>query len=207
MIRKMYTPVTFRHYEGYGYGWYVGFYEFEENGKKVNYFQHSGGMPGHTSLITRLPDDDYFIVLLNNTGHTKLKLINYQIIRILYGYDWKMKNDLTVELNNCKNTKEIDKLKKEFYENEENYFESENHLGGLVYQKITSGKYETGQAIFNFGMELYPNSQSLLYSIAESYYKTGKHKLAKEYFKKLADMLPENRRVIRRLKLINELLK
>lgn len=139
MTIKMFTPVTFRHYEGYAYGWYVGFYEFNETQQQINYHQHSGGLPGHTTLITRLPDEDYFIVLLNNTGYAKLELINYEIIRSLHGYEWEMRKDLCVELNKCVNLSQVKKIKKDFYANEDDYFESGNQISGLGYQKITGG--------------------------------------------------------------------
>jgi len=162
MKRKMFTPVTYRHYEGYGYGWYIGFYEFEEKNQKINYQQHTGGMPGHTSLITRCPDEGYTIILLNNTGHSKLELINYELLKILKGYDWTMRKDLAVELSKCTTRSEIDQIKKDFYANEEGYFEAENQLCGLVYQTILNNKKDLAESIFEFGLELYPGSQRII---------------------------------------------
>ncbi len=161
LTQLMFTPVTYRHYEGYGYGWYIGHYEFAENGKRIYYQQHSGGMPGHTSLITRIPEKELTVVLLNNTGHARLELINYEMLRIIEGFQWEMRKSLGVELNRCQTVEQIRQVEKEFYINEEAYFEGENELCGLVYNKLRAGENELGEAIYRFAIDLYPNSVSL----------------------------------------------
>jgi tetratricopeptide (TPR) repeat protein len=194
MTIKMFTadPATQRYYEGYGYGWYVGYYEFEENNFKINYHQHSGGMPGHTSLITRLPGQDYYIVLLNNTGHAMLELINYEIIRVLFGFNWVMPKDLAVTLDQCHSIHLIDSIMNDFHSDEDKYMISDNDLGGLCYKKIRSGKDELAMAIYKSGLEYFPQSIKLNSLLAEAFFEEGEYGKAEKYYLEVLKVLPDN---------------
>ncbi|HKJ47438.1 MAG TPA: serine hydrolase domain-containing protein, partial [Christiangramia sp.] len=50
------------------YGWFVGDQKFGQENDSVFTTVHSGGINGYNALITRIPEDDALIVLLNNTG-------------------------------------------------------------------------------------------------------------------------------------------
>lgn len=132
-----------------------------------NYFQNTSqpktkaGKPGHTSLITRIPDEELCIILLNNTGHAKLELINYEILKILNGLDWTMKKNLAVELDKCHTAMDIEEVRKKFFENEDDYFDGENELCGLLYQRISKGEMQMADAIYNFALELYPDAEAI----------------------------------------------
>lgn len=66
----------------YAYGW--GISTQTAGSKSLNIIGHGGGINGFNTLITRLIDDRHLIVLLNNTGGTKLGEMSREITNILY---------------------------------------------------------------------------------------------------------------------------
>jgi CubicO group peptidase (beta-lactamase class C family) len=82
--------------QNYGYGWQTG----QFFGKK--YVKHSGGYPGYMSEFIYYPDENIFIVLLNNFGTygQNIWAVGMGISSIIFGlpYDnWKLRNEVTVE--------------------------------------------------------------------------------------------------------------
>ena len=80
----------------YGLGWMSG----EFFGKK--YVRHSGGYPGFMSEFVYYPDEDLFIILLNNFGDygQNVWATAMGISLIVFGlpYDnWKLRNEVTVD--------------------------------------------------------------------------------------------------------------
>lgn len=75
----------------YAYGWRVSKILPPKSKDSLNIISHGGGINGFNSLITRLIDDKYFIILLDNTSGNgpwdleNIKRINSGIINILYG--------------------------------------------------------------------------------------------------------------------------
>ena len=71
---------------GYGYGWLIE--EADQPGESdepLEIIGHGGGIPGFSTLIQRIPADRHLVVLLNNTGGTKLGEMATKIREILYG--------------------------------------------------------------------------------------------------------------------------
>ncbi len=66
----------------YGYGWTIN--TQTAGSKSINIVGHGGGINGFNTLITRLVADRHLIVLLNNTGGTKLGEMSREITNILY---------------------------------------------------------------------------------------------------------------------------
>jgi hypothetical protein len=69
----------------YAYGWGVRKILLAESKDSLQVISHGGGINGFNTLITRLVDDKYLIVLLNNTGGTALNKMSIGITNILYG--------------------------------------------------------------------------------------------------------------------------
>lgn len=70
---------------GYGFGLEVG--QVRIDGVAHDYIGHTGAYPGFHSLYAWFPQTDRFIVILNNTGRTKLVFFRGEIIKILEGGD------------------------------------------------------------------------------------------------------------------------
>lgn len=68
----------------YAYGWFVGSQALGSTQDKVPAISHEGGINGFNTLEVRLVGDKNLIVLLNNTGGTRLDEMAKNIAAILY---------------------------------------------------------------------------------------------------------------------------
>ncbi len=86
LLKKKYKKIMFTPFlKNYAYGWII---TKDPSSKKA--ILHGGGINGFNTILVRLVEDRHFIVLLNNTGGTKLNDMAKNINRILY--------DIPVEL-------------------------------------------------------------------------------------------------------------
>jgi CubicO group peptidase (beta-lactamase class C family) len=69
---------------GYAYGWGVTKLPLGDSKETVSTVSHEGGINGFNTDIVRLPDNKGLIVLLNNTGGTRLGQMSRAIAAILY---------------------------------------------------------------------------------------------------------------------------
>ncbi len=83
---KAYTPVK----NNYGYGWGI---DSVEGKRRVG---HSGGIPGFSTNIARVPEDDICIVLLSNASDGTLHDITTSIFAILYNKAYELPKERTV---------------------------------------------------------------------------------------------------------------
>jgi CubicO group peptidase (beta-lactamase class C family) len=65
---KIFTPGQ----ANYGYGWFIQKAPVGPLKAERTILQHGGGIPGFSSLIVRVPEEQLLIVLLNNTGGAPL---------------------------------------------------------------------------------------------------------------------------------------
>jgi CubicO group peptidase (beta-lactamase class C family) len=68
----------------FAYGWNVGELTLDGAIASKRYMATNGEINGFNAALLRLPDDQHFVVLLNNTGETNLFDIASNIVRILY---------------------------------------------------------------------------------------------------------------------------
>jgi CubicO group peptidase (beta-lactamase class C family) len=76
----MFKPVL----NNYAYGWAVPTAKIGNTQDTVSVVAHGGGINGFNTVITRQVDDRHLIVLLNNTGGTRLDEMTRAIMGILY---------------------------------------------------------------------------------------------------------------------------
>lgn len=82
----MFTPFL----ENYACGWGVGKLVLSPGSDSLTIIAHGGGINGFNTLITRMVDDQHLVVLLNNTGGTKLNDMNSAIRAILYDLPYEL---------------------------------------------------------------------------------------------------------------------
>ncbi|MDP4262579.1 MAG: serine hydrolase [Bacteroidota bacterium] len=82
---KAYTPVK----NQYGYGWSI---DSIEDRRRVS---HAGGIPGFTTNIARVPEDDVCVVLLSNASDNTLGEMTQRIFAILYGKGYELPKERT----------------------------------------------------------------------------------------------------------------
>jgi CubicO group peptidase (beta-lactamase class C family) len=81
-----YTPVK----NNYGYGWGI---DSIDGRRRVS---HGGGIPGFVTNISRVPQDDIFIVLLSNASDPTLQDVTGNIYAVLYGKPYEIPKEKTV---------------------------------------------------------------------------------------------------------------
>src|SRR6185436_8340738 len=73
----------------YAYGWVIRKAPLGAGGEPVTIIQHDGGINGFNTTIIRMPESKNLIVMLNNTGGTKLGEMSQKISAILFGKPYK----------------------------------------------------------------------------------------------------------------------
>jgi len=96
LLSDKYKDIMFKPFlNNYAYGWRVRKILLAESEDSLQVISHGGGINGFNTLITRLVDDKYFIVLLDNAGGNPpwdladLNRMNIGIINILYGKSYE----------------------------------------------------------------------------------------------------------------------
>lgn len=95
LLSKKYQDIMFEPYIGafggmgkYAYGWVVFEIPVADSGKAIKAVSHGGTVFGKEALLTRLVEDQYHIVIFNNTeiGQRALLKMTMDIAGILYGF-------------------------------------------------------------------------------------------------------------------------
>ncbi|HKP31241.1 MAG TPA: serine hydrolase, partial [Chitinophagaceae bacterium] len=146
----------------YGLGWFIDSFD---NKMQVS---HGGGIFGFTSYITRIPKDDFVIILLNNTGAGNLQAISNSLRAAVYGrpfvlpaerksitldaailkqyegvYDLAPGFSITVTIENGRlMAKATDQPKFELFAEKENYFFLKAVEAQVEFVKGSDGKIE-----------------------------------------------------------------
>lgn len=77
VLERMFTPFK----DGYAYGWSIGSFAGHRN------IRHGGGINGFTTDISRFPDDDACIIVLNNFSTGFIPEISDALAGILFGQE------------------------------------------------------------------------------------------------------------------------
>jgi CubicO group peptidase (beta-lactamase class C family) len=188
----------------YGYGW--GNYEWPlDDTKKIQIIEHSGGINGFNTLISRIPADKNVAVFLNNTGSTNLSEMNTAIRAILYDKPYSMpKKSLTLTLSNDITTKGLETALLNYKENKKSdiYIHKEDEMNVLGYDMLQLGKVKEAIEVFKLNVAAYPDSGNCYDSLGEAYLASGDKKLALLNYKKSVELDPTNengKRIIKEL--------
>jgi CubicO group peptidase (beta-lactamase class C family) len=85
-MARMFTPFK----GGYAYGWMTGTLDGHKN------IRHSGGINGFTCDVSRFPDDDAVVIVLNNFSTGFAQEINDALAKILFGQTVEPPKEKTV---------------------------------------------------------------------------------------------------------------
>jgi len=182
----------------YGYG--IGSREISvgEPKQKVLEHAHTGGINGFASLIVRLPGDQHFIVLLDNTSqwrnHSK---IQSAITNILYDQPYSLsKRSVAEVIFNMVIEKGVDAAVKQYRDLKANqsatYDFSESELNTLGYELFRMKKIKEAIEIFKLNVESFPRGYNTYDSLGEAYMINGDKELAIKNYKKSLELNPEN---------------
>lgn len=179
----------------YGYGWVVGYLPIGQTTDSLAIITHGGGINGFNTLITRFPSEKDLIVLLNNTGGTKLREMTTSITSILHGVDYEMpKKSIAMEILPVFMKNGVTAGRERFRELKEDstYALSENEMNSIGYRLLREGKVKEAIEIFQINVEEFPDSWNVYDSLGEAYLEDRQKDLAIKNYRKSIEMNPEN---------------
>ena len=198
LLSDKYKDIMFRPFlSNYAYGWGVRKILLGASADSLQVVSHGGGINGFNTLITRLVDDKYLIVLLNNTGRTALNRMSIGITNILYGkpYDQPQK-PIAEELFKTLSEKNIASAIQHYHDLKkkypDNYNFRESELNRLGYQLLGLEKVDEAIKIFKLNVEVYPDAANTYDSLGEAYMRHGDTELAIVNYKKTLELNPGN---------------
>jgi len=197
---------AFGHYE-YTYGWAVGKDVIGNSTDSISVITHDGGVHGFNTTISRSPDDQSLIVLLNNTSAAPLGEITKAIRGILYNKSYDLpKRSLAYALFEIIQNDGIDQGIIYFNKNkkDENFDLSESEMNNIGYQLMGDDKVEEAAQVFKLNIEAFPEAFNTYDSYAEAQMNLGNNELAIENYKKSIEMNPGNQNGIDMLKKMGE---
>ena len=189
----------------YAYGWAVRKAPLGVQDAPVTIIEHGGGINGFNTLITRMPDSKNLIVLLNNTGGTKLVEMSQKIAAILFGKPYKEPvRDIAEALMKVVVEKGVQAAIAQYHElkatQKDAYDFSEPQLNGLGYQLMQMKRVKDAIEIFKLNVEMYPKGFNTYDSLAEAYLENGDKQLAIQNYKKSLELNPKNTAAAEKLK-------
>ena len=198
---RIFTPVL----QNFGYGWTIAKRPVGPAKAERVLISHGGGIYGFNTLISRVPEDDHLVVLLNNTGATSLGAMAEGVMDILYGrtaalpkrpvanalHETIRKSGVAAAVTQYR---EIRKSKASEYDLG---FIQLLRLGNeLLAQKRTTDAIE----MFKLNVEVFPTIAPLHLILANAYSDAGETALAIRTYEKTLELEPGNRTATDKLK-------
>lgn len=198
---QMYKPGL----SNYAYGWVVRKAPLGAGSEPVTIIQHDGGINGFNTTIIRMPESKSLIVMLNNTGGTKLGEMSQKIAAILFGKPYKAPmRDIAEILFDTVKEKGVQAAIARYRElkatEKDAYDFSEPQLNGLGYQLMQMKRVKDAIEIFKLNVEMYPQGFNTYDSLGEAYMENGDKQLAIQNYKKSLELNPKNTSAAEKLK-------
>ncbi|ADB36608.1 serine hydrolase [Spirosoma linguale] len=187
----MYTPFI----DGYAYGWGVGKAKIGQLKDSLLVIEHSGGINGFNTIISRLPKDKQLVVLLNNTGGAPLGDMRKNIMRILYDQSVEApKKPIADLLRQSVLNDPLEKTKQKFsaWKADKTYAVDENEINALGYELMREDKDKEALVVFNLNADAFPESYNVYDSRGELYKNMGNKVAAIQDYKKSVALNPRN---------------
>jgi len=176
----------------YGYGWVLQEKYLPGQEEKITIEEHFGSDNGFNNVITRIPNEQYLIILLSNTSQSDVRLIRSQIINILYDQPVHCPRPVSLAFDSTKNEDEIKGVIENFRKENNKYSITEDAVNGVGMKFIKAEKYSMGLEILEFNTSQFPGSPYVYYGLAEAYLKSGNEQKAIENYKESLERNPEN---------------
>ncbi|MFY9571101.1 MAG: serine hydrolase [Blastocatellia bacterium] len=189
----------------YAYGWVVRKPPLGAHDEPVTIIEHGGGINGFNTLITRMPESKNLIVLLNNTGGTKLGEMSQKIGGVLFGKPYKAPaRDIADALFSTVMEKDVQAAIKQYRElkatQKDAYDFSEPQLNGIGYRLLQMKRVKDAIEIFKLNVEMFPQGFNTYDSLGEAYMENGDKSLAIQNYKKSVELNPKNTNGVEKLK-------
>lgn len=182
---------------GYGYGWVIAKVPLGHSNDSVMVIEHGGGINGFNTLISRIPSKRDLIVLLNNTGGTRLGQMSRAIRGILYDKPYDLpKRSIADSVHAAIQQRGLAAglaLYRDLKERHADTFEVlENELNIYGYRLLQAGKVKEAIEVFKLNVEAFPKSSNVYDSLGEAYMVNGDKELAIKNYQKSVELNPRN---------------
>jgi CubicO group peptidase (beta-lactamase class C family) len=208
LLPKKYMDLLFTKYvwaDGsyYGYGWFIGEMHIGNTEEHLQTISHGGSINGFGTLITRIPSDQSFIVLLNNTGSAPLREMTTAIGGIIYdqSYDFPKKSVAYSMLGRIEKDGITTALS--FYKmikDSNDYYLNEYEMNLVGYHFLQSDSAKEAASVFGLIVEAYPHSFNAYDSYGEALMVLGNKAEAIENYKKSVRLNPHSGSGLKALK-------
>lgn len=193
----------------YAYGWSVRKISLGRGRDSVRVVSHGGGINGFNTRITRLVDDRHLIVLLNNTGGTRLDEMSRRIIRILYDHPHNLpKEPISRVLARTLREKGVESAVQQYLELKEAepdvYNFAERELDRLGYSLLRAERVKEAVEILKLNVAAFPKSSNVYGRLGGAYMESGEIDSAIVNYAKALELNPKNRQALRMLKKLYE---
>lgn len=189
----MFTP----HLENYAYGWVVRKSKAPGSERAITVIGHGGGIHGFSTLIERIPEDRHVIILLNNTGGTRLEEMSQSIRKVLYGQPAaKPKQpaiDALYRMILQQNVQAAVKACREWKADAASAYDvNPGELAMLADHLYKRKRTAEAEEIAKLNVELHPKGPPAHYSLGEIYRQMGKRELAIQSYARALELNPGN---------------
>lgn len=193
--KLMFTPQMPDGNSQYGYGWSIGALPLGNSNDSIPIVAHGGGINGFNTLIVRFPEEDDLVVLLNNTGGTRLRDMAIGINNILHGEEAEMpKKSVAMEVLPVFMDEGVNAGLAKYKELKANdtYALREPEMNQIGYRLLQNGKTKEAIEVFKINVAEFPESWNTYDSLGEGYMMDGQKEKAIENYEKSIEMNPEN---------------
>jgi CubicO group peptidase (beta-lactamase class C family) len=189
----------------YAYGWVVRKAPLGAGDEQITIIEHGGGINGFNTILMRMPESKNLIVLLNNTGGTKLGEMSQKIAAILFGKPYKEPlRDIAEALFKTVMEKDVQAAITQYRElkatHKDAYDFTEPQLNGLGYQLMQMKRVKDAIEVFKLNVEMFPQAFNTYDSLGEAYMENGDKSLAIQNYKKSLELNPQNAGAVEKLK-------
>ncbi len=179
----------------YGYGWGIYPMESLKSGNTLMFVEHSGGINGFNSFISRELTNKHCVISLSNTSGAALGEMSHAISAILFDLPYDMpKKSLAFELADIIRSQGLANGLAKFKEMKisELYKMNEGDMNSVGYDFLQAKQVAEAIEIFKLNVEAFPYSGNCYDSLGEAYLKHGEKQLAIENYKKSIELDPGN---------------
>ena len=199
LLAKLREKLFTNYFEGkagnYSYGWGVYPMQSVRLGKTLMFTEHSGGINGFNTFISREITDKHCVISLSNTTGVPLGDLSHAIEAILYDMPYDMpKKSLAFELADLIRTQGLTNALPKFKEMKRSglYKTNEGDVNSVGYEFLQANQVLEAIEIFKLNTEAFPYSGNCYDSLGEAYLKHGDKELAIENYKKSIELDPGN---------------
>lgn len=175
-----------------GYGFGLGKKVFETG---IQY-GHGGDMDGFASAYVFSPEYRSGVIILTSSGGKWVGELEKELFAKLTNQTYiPPKQSLALAFYNLLSDKSFEKSKNWLKENKgsEKYYLQEEEMNNVGYALLKQNKEEQALKVFQYNVELFPNSANVYDSLGECYLAVGNKKLSLENYRKSLQLNPENR--------------